>query len=211
MSGAEDLVRAAVTTGVRDRRVLDAVRDLPRGRFVPRELAGEANVDAPVPISHDQVTSQPSLVARMVEALGLTGTERVLEIGTGYGYQTALVARLAAYVVSIERWEVLAARARENLTDQGVTNVDVLTGDGSQGVRERAPYDVVIVSAAFPQVPAPLADQLRQGGRLVQPIGSGGDERVVLFERMSEELVRRQEVSLARFVPLFGRHGYGAG
>ena len=210
MSGADDLVQAAVASGVSDRRVLDAVRDIPRERFVPPELVSDAHTDAPVPISHDQVTSQPSLIARMVEALELRGTERVLEIGSGYGYQTALLARLAAHVVSVERWEQLAIHARDNLAAQGIENVEILVGDGSQGMREAAPYDAVIVAAAFPEVPAPLVEQLNPGGRLVQPIGSGGGESVVLFERTSEGLMWRKEVSPARFVPLFGLYGYQA-
>lgn len=211
MADAEDLVRAAVAAGVSDRRVLDAVRDTPRERFVPAEYTADAHIDVPVPISHDQVTSQPSLIARMVEALRLHGTERVLEIGSGYGYQTALLARLAAHVVAIDRFEDMAAHARGNLAGEGIDNVEVMAGDGSQGAPEQGPYDAVAVAAAFPDVPAPLTAQLRPGGRLVQPIGTGGGETVVLFERTPDGLARREVVSPARFVPLFGRHGYGTG
>lgn len=208
MAGTEDLVRTLIAAGVSDQRLIDAARDLPREGFVPPEHAAEAYVDAPVPISHGQVTSQPSLVARMVEALELTERDRVLEIGSGYGYQTALMSRLAMYVVGIERWEEMAARARENLASQGIDNADVVAGDGTEGVPEHAPYDAVIVSAAFPEVPAPLVSQLRIGGRLVQPIGSGGGENVVLFERTEEGLTRRAELTPARFVTLQGRYGY---
>lgn len=208
MAGTQDLVGALVAEGVQERRLLEAVRQTPRERFVPPEYAAGANVDEPVPIAHGQVTSQPSLVARMVQALELTGEEKVLEVGSGYGYQSALLARLAARVVTVEFWDDLAARAQENLARQGIVNVDVVIGDGSQGVPERAPYDAVIVSAAFPRVPEPLVEQLRPGGRLVQPIGSGGREIVVCFERGGEGLVRREELTPASFVPLRGRYGY---
>ena len=132
----------------------------------------------------------------------------VLEIGTGLGFQTALLARLAARVISIERWPDLADQARRNLARQGLGNAEVLTGDGSRGLPEGAPYDAILVSAAFPQVPAPLAAQLRIGGRLVQPIGPGGSEQVVLFERSASGLERRHVLTLARFVRLHGRYGF---
>lgn len=164
--------------------------------------------DEPVPIAHDQVTSQPSLVAKMIAALSLTGGERVLEVGTGYGYQTALLARLAARVVSIERWADMAAVARRNLAGQGIGNVLVLAGDGSQGAPAHAPYDAIVVSAAFPAVPPPLTAQLGVGGRLVQPVGPGGDEDVILYRRTGSGLTQVAVLSAARFVPLYGQHGY---
>jgi protein-L-isoaspartate(D-aspartate) O-methyltransferase len=136
----------------------------------------------------------------MVEALALRGSETVLEVGTGYGWQTALLARLAARVVSIERFPDLAETARRNLA--GLANVEVVVGDGSEGVPGHAPYDAILVSAAYPEVPAALAAQLADGGRLVQPIGRGGNEDVVLFERRGEELARVRSVILAHFVPL---------
>jgi protein-L-isoaspartate(D-aspartate) O-methyltransferase len=154
------------------------------------------------------VTTQPSLSARMIEGLRLAGGDHVLEIGTGLGFQTALLARLAASVVSIERWPDLADQARRNLARQGIGNIRVLAGDGSCGLPDRAPYDAILVSAAFPAVLAPLAAQLRVGGRLVQPIGPGGKEQVVLFERSASGLERRQVLTLARFVRLHGRHGF---
>jgi protein-L-isoaspartate(D-aspartate) O-methyltransferase len=203
-----DLARAVRAAGVRDERVLAAIRDIPRVGFVPADQASAAYRDEPVPISHGQVTTQPSLSAQMVAALDLTGTERVLEVGTGLGFQTALLARLAAEVVTIERWPDMVEQATQNLTRQGIDNVTVLVGDGSDGVPDHAPYDAVVVSAAFPSVPPPLVDQLRPGGRLVQPIGVGGHEQVVLFQRTPEGLARRRMLTLARFVRLYGHHGF---
>jgi protein-L-isoaspartate(D-aspartate) O-methyltransferase len=203
------LVAAAVFAGVSDRRVLGAVASVRRADFVPPELAAEADRDRPIPIPHGQVTTQPSLVAAMVEALALTGRERVLEIGTGYGWQSALLGGLAAEVWSVERWDDLAASARANLARHGTTNVEIVVGDGSEGVSEHAPYDAILVSAAFPQVPPPLVVQLAADGRLVQPIGRGGDEEVVLFGKREGALHRVRTVADARFVPLVGRHGFG--
>jgi protein-L-isoaspartate(D-aspartate) O-methyltransferase len=193
---------------VDDPRVLDAMRRVPRAAFVPLDQVEVAYHDAPIPIPHGQVTTQPSLSAIMIEALGLAGTERVLEVGTGYGYQTALLAQLASFVTSIERWPDLAEQARQNLAAQGIENVQVVEGDGTEGVPAAAPFDAILVSAAFPEVPRPLIDQLRIGGRLVQPIGRGGAERVTVFERSMDGLVSLDVVSHARFVRLYGRHGY---
>jgi protein-L-isoaspartate(D-aspartate) O-methyltransferase len=204
------LVTAAGRAGVRDERVLRAVADVPRARFVPAEHAGSAELDIPLPIPHGQVTTQPSLVARMVEALGLTGVERVLEVGAGYGYQTALLARLAGQVWAVERWAELATVARANLVRSGIRNAHVVVGDGTLGLPAHAPYDGVVVAAAFSDVPAPLAEQLRLGGRLVQPIGRGGHERVTLFVQTPRGLQRRGQVAAARFVRLYGRHGFAA-
>jgi protein-L-isoaspartate(D-aspartate) O-methyltransferase len=206
--GTARLVEAVRDVGVRDPRVLDAVRTVPRACFVPPDFVPSAYEDQPIPIPHDQVTTQPSLSARMTEALRLAGSEQVFEVGTGYGYQTALLARLAAFVTSMEIWPDLAATARRNLASVGVDNVRILDGDGTEGAAEFAPYDAVVVSGAFPEVPPPLVDQLNVGGRLLQPIGPGGGENVILFERAAHGLVQRWSIVSARFVRLHGRHGY---
>lgn len=206
--GHGGLVEAAVRAGVSDERVLAAVRDVPRERFVPSEHVSGARLDRPIPIAADQVTTQPSLVARMVAALDLEGTERVLEIGTGLGYQAAVLARLAAQVWSVERFEELARAARANLAGAEVDNVAVVVGDGTLGLPEHAPYDAVIVAAAFPEVPRPLTEQLRDGGRLVQPMGRGGAEQVTAFEKRGGELRRVGVVTGAYFVRLVGEHGF---
>jgi protein-L-isoaspartate(D-aspartate) O-methyltransferase len=203
-----DLVRAARASGVEDERVLAAIGAVPRAEFVPPELAAYAYQDRPLPIPHGQVTTQPSLVAQMVAALGLSPSDRVLEVGTGYGWQTALLAHLAGEVWSVERWEDVARVARTNLERQGVENAILVVGDGSAGLPERARYDGILVAAAFPHVPGPLAEQLAEHGRLVQPIGLGGNEEVVLFEKRDGMLVRKHRVTLAHFVRLFGEHGF---
>jgi protein-L-isoaspartate(D-aspartate) O-methyltransferase len=204
-----DLAEAARAAGVRDPRVLEALQSVPRAAFVHAELAADAYLDKPLPIPHEQVTTQPSLVAKMVEAVELARSETVLEIGTGHGFQSALLARLAGFVWSVERWDDLAATARANLAGQNIANVEVVVGDGSEGLPEHAPYDAVLVSAAFPRVPAPLAEQLVERGRLVQPIGHGGNEEVFLFEKRREGLLPRRLITGAHFVPLHGKHGFG--
>jgi protein-L-isoaspartate(D-aspartate) O-methyltransferase len=208
VSDPEQLVRAAAAAGVGDPRVLDAVRAVPRAGFVPPHLAGRAYQDEPLPIPRGQVTTQPSLVARMVEALGLEGSERVLEVGAGYGWQTALLARLCGFVWAVERFADVAEAARENLTRFGVANAEVVEGDGTEGLSEHAPYDAILVAAAFPSVPRPLEEQLAAGGRLVQPVGPGGREEVVLFEKGPRNLVRLQVVAGASFVKLHGMYAF---
>jgi protein-L-isoaspartate(D-aspartate) O-methyltransferase len=207
VTGPEKLAVAARAVGVTDPRVLEAIQRTPRAAFVPGAYASRAYDDAPVPIPHGLVTTQPSLSAAMIAALGLTGAEEVFEIGTGYGYQTALLARLAARVVSIDIWPDLAARARRNLAAQGIVDVVVLAGDGTEGAPDFAPFDAIVVSAACPHVPSPLAAQLRTGGRLVQPIGPGGAEHVVLHEKGRDGLRRVRILTAANFVQLRGRCG----
>lgn len=204
------LVAAARAAGVRDARVLDAVRDVSRAQFVPADQLPGADLDRPLPIGHDQVTTQPSLVAVMIEGLELDPADTVLEVGTGLGYQTALLARLARFVHSVERHRELADAATDNLRAAGVTNVDIVVGDGSAGLPERAPFAGIVVAAAHPEVPGPLAEQLAAGGRLVQPIGPGGREDVVRFVRLGGELVRDRVLIGAHFVRLYGAHGFDA-
>lgn len=201
-------MQVIVGEGVRDRRLIEAFRDVPRAPFIPPHLVEEAYWDRPLPIQHGQVTTQPSLVAKMVEALGLRGTEKVLEIGTGYGFQTALLARLASEVWSVERWSDIAETARVNLERFGVSNVTVVVGDGSEGLAANAPFAAILVSAAFPEVPQPLVEQLSTGGCLVQPMGWGGNEDVTLFEKEEGGLVPRRHVTGAHFVRLYGTHGF---
>jgi protein-L-isoaspartate(D-aspartate) O-methyltransferase len=203
-----DLVTASRAADVRDARLLEAIRAIPREHFVPPEVAARAYDDSPLPIPHGQVTTQPSLVAKMVEALGLTSADRVLEIGTGFGWQTALLARIAREVWSMERWDELARTARENLERHCIENATVVVGDGTAGLPEQAPFDAILVAAAFPRVPAPLAGQLVDGGRLVQPIGLGGADEVVLFEKRGGALERSRLVTGAHFVRLYGEHGF---
>jgi protein-L-isoaspartate(D-aspartate) O-methyltransferase len=193
--------------GIRDRRVLAAFRAVPRAEFVPPAAAGQAYVDVPIRIPHGQVTTQPSLIAAMVAALELSGSERVLEVGTGLGFQTAILAMLARQVVSIERFPALAAEARANLAAAGLSQVTVVVGDGTLGVPEHAPYQAIVVAAASPRIPPPLVEQLAPGGRLVHPVGPGGHEQVTAFHQEADRLVADARLIPARFVPLVGLHG----
>ena len=191
--------------------MLEAVGAVPRAAFVPSEVADRADEDRPLPIPHGQVTTQPSLVARMIEALELSGGERVLEVGTGYGWQTALLARLAGEVWSIERFADVAHTARQNLRRQGAGRTHVVIGDGTEGLVEHQPFGGILVAAAFPRVPPPLAEQLVEGRRLVMPIGPGGRDNVVQFVKIGDRLLRGRDVIPAYFVRLVGRHGFEEG
>jgi protein-L-isoaspartate(D-aspartate) O-methyltransferase len=203
----EDLVQVLRAEGIRDRRVLAAFRAVPRAEFVPPVVAGQAYVDAPIRIPHGQVTTQPSLIAAMVAALELRGSERVLEVGTGLGFQTAILALLAREVVSVERFGDLAAQARANLAAAGLGHVTVVVGDGTLGIPEHAPYRAIVVAAASPRIPPPLIEQLAPGGRLVHPVGPGGYEQVTAFHQEADRLVVDARLTPARFVPLVGVHG----
>jgi len=197
-----DLVDVLRRMGIRDSRVLAAYERVPRASFVPPSSRDSAYDDVPLPIGHDLVTTQPSLVAIMVQALRLDGHERVLEIGTGLGYQTGILATLTREVFSIEWFADLAEQARQNLTTAGLRNATVMVGDGSAGLPEQAPFDGIIVAAAAPNVSEPLIAQLADGGRLVQPIGPGGDDEVTSFVKHSGRLVRQAVLIGAHFVPL---------
>ena len=206
-SGTELLVQACRSQGIGDERVLDAFRRVRREEFVPPEWVGEAYRDRPVPIPHGQVTTQPSLVGQIVAALHLRGEEQVLEVGTGLGFQTAILATLAAHVVSVERFPDLAARAERNLREAGVRNVTVTVGDGTLGSPADAPFDAIVVSAAAPRVPAPLVDQLADDGRIAHPVGFGGNEVVTTYLKRGDRLVPQTPAIPAHFVRLVGTHG----
>ena len=193
--------------GIVDPRVLAAMARVAREQFVPDTLRAHAYDDAALAIGHGQTISQPYVVARIAQALALDGSERVLDVGTGSGYQAAVLAELAAAVVSIERIPELAERARVAL-DQAGYRVEVLVGDGSLGVPERAPFDAIAVAAAAPQVPASLLAQLAPGGRLVMPLGGSGEQRLTLVEREGDRF-RARELAGVRFVPLRGAEGVG--
>lgn len=200
---------AAADAGVRDPRVLSAIRAVPRSAFLPEGLRARAVLDAPLPIGYGQTTSEPSLIALMIETLRIEPGDSVLEIGTGFGYQTALLAVLARLVRSVDRIPELARAAAENLAIAGLRNVEVYAGDGTLGLPSHAPFDAIVVSAAFPVVPAALADQLASGRRLVQPVGRGGDEIVTVFEKRGGAVVPLRDLCAARFVPLISEQRPG--
>jgi protein-L-isoaspartate(D-aspartate) O-methyltransferase len=193
--------------GIRDLAVLRAVDLTPRHLFVPSGVRHRAYEDSALPIGNGQTISQPSVHAQYLELLHLTGKERVLEVGTGTGYQTGLLSHLAAQVFSIERVPALYEKAREVLRQLDVRNVSLLLGDGTIGWREYAPYDAILVSAGAPDVPAPLIEQLAEGGTLLIPLGSREEQWLVSFERRNG-VVARRDIAPVRFVPLLGTHGW---
>jgi protein-L-isoaspartate(D-aspartate) O-methyltransferase len=201
------LIETLRTNGIVDEAVLRAFDEVPRHLFVPTGVRHRAYEDAPLPIGSGQTISQPSIHARYLQLLGLKGEERVLEIGTGSGYQTALLARLAAQVFSVERIPALLDRAREMLQALNIRNVSLLLGDGTLGWRDYAPYDAILVGAAAPDLPRPLADQLAEGGRMLVPIGDREEQVLVLVTRRGDEF-DRTDVGTVRFVPLLGAHGW---
>jgi protein-L-isoaspartate(D-aspartate) O-methyltransferase len=201
------LVETIRAKGVNDLAVLRAFEMTARHQFVPTGLWHRAYEDQPLPIGSGQTISQPSIHAKYLELLKLTGREKVLEIGTGSGYQTVLLAHLVAQVFSIERIAPLLEQARQNIQKAGVNNVSLLLGDGTVGWREYAPYDAILVSAASPKVPDPLVEQLADRGRLLIPLGGREEQELVMFTRSGDELVR-ESILPVRFVPLLGTHGW---
>jgi protein-L-isoaspartate(D-aspartate) O-methyltransferase len=196
--------------GVSNPRVLDALRSVPRHRFVPDHLESLAYEDGPLPIGQGQTISQPFIVAYMSQALGLTPDDVVLEIGTGSGYQTAILARLARYVYSLERYPELAKPASRLLDELGYDNVEVYVGDGSQGLPDMAPFDAIIVTAAAPAIPGPLRAQMAaENGRLVLPTGDRYRQFLQRVRR-SGETWEMEYLMPVMFVPLYGRHGFEA-
>jgi protein-L-isoaspartate(D-aspartate) O-methyltransferase len=201
------LVEVLRRKGVRDLSVLRAFQMVPRHLFVPESVRHRAYDDTALPIGSGQTISQPYVQARYLELIGLTGREKVLEIGTGSGYQTALLALLASMVFSVERVPHLAQSARTALANAGIRNVTVLVGDGTLGWRSFAPYDAILVSAASPEIPAPLVEQLAPGSRMVIPLGDRASQTLTLVERQGDE-VRSRTVTDVRFVPLVGEFGF---
>ncbi len=193
--------------GIRSARVLEAMEIAPRHLFVAADLVSRAYADEPLPIGEGQTISQPFMVAAMAEALLLNGSERVLEVGCGSGYQAAVLSRLAREVIAIETRPALAALARERLESLGYANVTVEEGDGSAGWPRAAPYDAILVTAAAPQVPQPLVDQLAEGGRLVIPVGGSNHQELLLIVKRDGG-TREQSLYSCRFVPLVGRYGW---
>lgn len=196
-----------VTRGIDAPRVLAAMRKVPRHLFISEALQSQAYADHPLPIGDKQTISQPYIVALMTEALQLQGHEKVLEIGTGSGYQTAVLAELAQSVFSIERLPSLLHKARHILEKLGYRNVVLKVGDGTLGWPEEAPFDAILVSAGAPKVPQPLVDQLAMGGRLVVPVGDRLSQDLVLVERVPEG-IRKRSLGGCRFVDLIGKWGW---
>ena len=197
----EGLARLVERDGV-SREVADAFRSVDRADFVPQAARREAYRDRPVGIPAGQTTSQPSLIARMIDALSLRSDDRVLEVGTGFGFQTALLSRLAGEVFSIDRHEELAEAARRNLAAAGIENATVEVADGWKGLPEFAPYDAIVVSAAASEVPRDLVAQLGHGGRMVIPVEDPAGADVILFEKRADDLRTGRVIARARFVPL---------
>ena len=193
--------------GIRDERVLNAMLEVPRHEFVPAEYQEKAYEDHPIPIAEGQTISQPFIIALSLEALAFNGSERVLEVGTGSGYQTALLAALAREVFSIERYPILAHGAEATLSKLGVANVRVVVGDGSNGLPQFAPFDAIVVSAAAPKIPRSLFDQLAESGRMVIPVGPPQAQELQLVRKQNGE-IRVKTLEGCRFVPLVGAEGY---
>ena len=201
------LVETLQEKGIRDLAVLRAFEMTPRHQFVPTGIRHRAYEDSPLPIGNGQTISQPLIHARYLELLKLTGRERVLEVGTGSGYQTVLLSHLAEQVFSIERIPALFQMAREAIQRAGARNVSLLLGDGTVGWREYAPYDAILVSAGGPTIPQPLVDQLAEGGRMLVPVGDKEEQTLVCVSKRGGEIEKR-DLGPVRFVPLLGMHGW---
>lgn len=207
--GAADRLAARVARSVHDPRVIEAIRRTPRHRFVPEAVRPYAYEDEALSIGHGQTISQPTIVGVMSDALALTGDERVLEVGTGSGYQAAVLAHLAREVVTVEVVVALRERAAQLLRELGYDNVRVLPVRDDLGATQVAPFDAILVAAAAPDVPPPLVEQLRIGGRIVIPVGRR-DAQDLIVARRTESGLERRSLGPCRFVPLVGPYGFGA-
>jgi protein-L-isoaspartate(D-aspartate) O-methyltransferase len=196
--------------GIHDERVLGAMCKVPRHEFVARQSWNQAYADHPVLIGEQQTTSQPYIIAAMIQAAQIRQESRVLEIGAGSGYQTAVLAELASQVFAVERFSSLAEAAQEALERLGYRNVKIIAGDGSLGYPEAAPFDAIIVSAAAPQVPPALVEQLAAGGRLIIPVGNAHEQVLQLVSRDNQGNTAVQAMEGCRFVPLIGEQGFAA-
>lgn len=196
--------------GIQDERLLAAMRHVPRHEFISQEKWEQAYADHPVTIPEQQTTSQPYIIAAMIQSAEIKPGDKVLEVGAGSGYQTALLAELATQVIAVERYSTLAASAQGALRRMGYRNVVVVEGDGTLGWEPAAPYDAIIVSAAAPRIPPALLEQLASGGRLVIPIGDAQHQTLQLFHKQPDGPISRTMLEGCRFVPLIGRHGFAA-
>ncbi len=202
------LVSELSAKGIRDLAVLKAISEVPRHLFVPESIRHRAYEDSALPIGAGQTISQPWVQARCLELARMTGHEKVLEVGTGSGYQTALLARCAGQVFSVERIAALAQTAKDILAQANIRNVSLLVGDGTLGWRPYAPFDVIIVAAACPEIPKPLLEQLAPGGRMILPLGDRENQALTLVQRAPDGTVHTRTLTDVRFVPLIGQFGF---
>jgi len=196
-----------IPRGVRDERVLAALRKVPRHEFLPEAIRGMAYADNALPIGEGQTISQPYMVALMTELLALKGTERVLEIGTGSGYQAAVLAELCEKVYTVERIKTLADRARATLDRLEYRSIAIKVYDGTYGWKDMAPFDAILVTAGSPDIPAPLVEQLKEGGKMVIPVGTRYGQELIRVIKTAEGTVKEQTIPCV-FVPLIGNHGW---
>jgi len=197
-----------IARGIRDRRVIEAMLTIPRHLFVEEAMAAQAYSDSPLPIGEKQTISQPYMVALMTELLALKGTEKVLEVGTGSGYQAAILAKLADRVYTVERIRSLALRARKVLDSLGLLNINLKISDGTTGWEDEAPFDAIMVTAGAPTVPPAYVEQLKPGGRLVIPVGGETFQTLVRITRNADGSITREECGGCRFVKLIGAHSW---
>jgi protein-L-isoaspartate(D-aspartate) O-methyltransferase len=196
-----------IPRGIKNKKVLDVFSKVPRHQFVPEDLRGNAYADYPIPIGEGQTISQPYIVALMTEALDLSGTEKVLEIGTGSGYQTAILSELAKEVYSIERFANLAKRAEVALGELGYSNIKIKVGDGTLGWLEESHFDRIIITAASPRIPLPLTEQLSNNGKIIAPLGESFSQVLTIAEKKNNKLLYC-EICGCVFVPLVGKYGH---